>query len=114
MANADFNGLSSIALGSNSIADEDYVLSVGHKTYTDEDTGNQVDELKRRIINVADGINDTDVATINQLHQCVPIMAVGNEANKIPVYNAEGHLVLPDGTEIYGADLENEEEYYLL
>ena len=31
--------------------------------------------------------------------------AIGNEANKIPVYSSEGHLVLPDGTEIYGTDL---------
>lgn len=26
---------------------------------------------------------------------------VANEANKIPRYNADGHLVLPNGTEIW-------------
>ena len=71
-ANADFNGVGSIALGSNSIANEDYVLSIGHKTYTNEDTGNQVNELKRRIINVAAGINDTDAVNVKQLKdQCL-------------------------------------------
>lgn len=31
----------------------------------------------------------------------VPSSAVGNEANKIPKYNASGHLVLPDGSEFW-------------
>lgn len=31
----------------------------------------------------------------------VPTSNVGNEVNKIPVYNADGHLVLPDGAEIW-------------
>lgn len=31
----------------------------------------------------------------------VPNSEVGNAANKIPKYNAEGHLVLPDGSEFW-------------
>lgn len=31
----------------------------------------------------------------------VPSSVVGNEANKIPKYNASGHLVLPDGSEFW-------------
>ena len=31
----------------------------------------------------------------------VPLSSIGNEANKIPRYNADGHLILPDGTEVF-------------
>lgn len=31
----------------------------------------------------------------------VAVTSIGNAANKIPIYNASGHLVLPDGSEIW-------------
>ena len=31
----------------------------------------------------------------------VPVTDVGNAANKIPKYNADGHLVFPNGAEMW-------------
>lgn len=45
-------------------------------------------------------ITDT-YATKTELNTKVSINNVGNEANKIPKFNSEGHLVLPTGIEIY-------------
>ena len=42
-----------------------------------------------------------DYAAKTDLNNYVLASAIGNENNKIPVFNAEGHLVFPDGTEIY-------------
>lgn len=44
----------------------------------------------------------TDIyATKTELSTKVNIDNVGNEANKIPKFNSEGHLILPTGIEIY-------------
>lgn len=53
-ANAITTGINSVSLGSNSQNFEDNTISVGS------------DVLQRRITNVADGINATDVATVGQ------------------------------------------------
>ena len=68
--------VNSVALGSDSIANVDNSLSVGHKAYTKtvhndttgEDEQVEVATLTRRIMNVSDGIEDTDVATVGQLN----------------------------------------------
>lgn len=40
-------------------------------------------------------------ATKNEVSLKLDSNMVGNEANKVPKYNSEGHLVLPSGIEIY-------------
>ena len=46
------------------------------------------------------GTNNTQIATTAFVNTAIG-NAVGNAANKIPVYSADGHLVLPNGIEIY-------------
>ena len=55
----------SVALGQNSVANEANTISVGNNN------------LKRRITNVADGINDTDAVNMRQLN------AIGNKIGKL-------------------------------
>lgn len=43
----------------------------------------------------------TEVAVNEVLERFIPITKVGNSAEKIPVYNSDGHLVLPDGSEFW-------------
>lgn len=53
------------------------------------------------------GSNDTKMMTPKKVKQVVDAApyvhtdTVGNAANKIPKYNAEGHLVLPNGSEFW-------------
>ena len=61
------DGTSSVALGVDSIAGDDYVVSVGHKS-GDYTYGS---DLKRRIINVADGTSATNAATVGQTIELV-------------------------------------------
>ena len=65
-------GNSSVALGENSVASDDNVISLGH-TATDTDVQGQAygSDLTRRIINVADGVNATDAATVRQVREYV-------------------------------------------
>ncbi|MEG0830955.1 MAG: hypothetical protein RSF75_01245 [Acidaminococcaceae bacterium] len=44
-----------------------------------------------------------DASEITNLPTCVLLSDVGNIAGKIPKYTADGHLMLPDGTEIWVA-----------
>ena len=53
---SEATGYSSVALGHNSVASGQNTVSVGN------------DDLKRRITNVADGLNDSDAATVGQLN----------------------------------------------
>lgn len=46
------------------------------------------------------GINNTKFMTPLRTKQAIDNQ-VGNEANKIPRYNSEGHLVFPDGSEMW-------------
>ena len=58
-SNAVANKANSVALGNNSVANEDNVISVGSDT------------LKRRIVLVANGENDSDVATLGQVRSLI-------------------------------------------
>ena len=40
-------------------------------------------------------------AAASHTHSYIPTSEVANSANKIPRYNADGHLVLPDGSEFW-------------
>ncbi|WP_313051257.1 YadA-like family protein, partial [Stenotrophomonas cyclobalanopsidis] len=71
----------SIALGHNSVATESYVVSVG------------ASEFQRRIVNVANGRNATDAATVGQLRGALATLggdvdANGNIIN--PTFNVQG------------------------
>lgn len=57
--NTSATGVNSVALGKNSIATEDNVVSIGS------------DILKRRLINLDDGIADTDAVNVRQLNTAI-------------------------------------------
>ena len=69
---------------------------------------NNVDKLNE----VIDYVNTLEVGNVDtsafisreELENYVPTSAIGNEANKIPKYSAEGHLIFPDSTEVYTTD----------
>ena len=63
-----WNGKNSVALGADSVANEENVVSVGHtKGQTNGFGGTYGEDLNRRITNVANGINDNDAATVGQI-----------------------------------------------
>lgn len=63
-----WNGKNSVALGADSVANEENVVSVGHtKGQTNGFGGTYGEDLNRRIVNVADGVNDSDAATFGQV-----------------------------------------------
>ena len=63
-----WNGKNSVALGADSVANEENVVSVGHtKGQANGFSGTYGEDLNRRIVNVADGINDSDAATFGQV-----------------------------------------------
>lgn len=64
--NAKTNGIRSVAIGANSLVKENEkdVVSFGVSA---EDSWNQKEEIKRRLIHVADGINATDAVNKGQL-----------------------------------------------
>ena len=68
----------SVALGTEAVATEENVISVGHKQGDAKYGGGTYDAaLNRRIVNVAEGINDTDAVNVKQLTE-----AVGDKANE--------------------------------
>lgn len=63
-----WNGKNSVALGADSVANEENVVSVGHTKGQANGFGETYGEdLNRRIVNVADGVNDSDAATFGQV-----------------------------------------------
>lgn len=64
-----YDGIESVAIGSNSIAHENYVVSFGAKEGDiDWEDNTRDNSFTRRLINVSDGIDDTDVSTVGQMH----------------------------------------------
>lgn len=63
-----WDGKNSVALGADSVANEENVVSVGHtKGQANGFGGTYGEDLNRRITNVANGINDNDAATVGQI-----------------------------------------------
>lgn len=60
----------SVAIGRDSLADEENTVSVGNKEYVGS-YGITVSENYRRIVNMADGINDHDAATVGQVKSMI-------------------------------------------
>ena len=68
-----------VAIGSDSVASEADTVSFGHLA-TDQDEvngGTYGSDLQRRLVNVADGIGDNDVATVGQLGSFVGALGGG-------------------------------------
>ena len=81
-----WNGKNSVALGADSVANEENVVSVGHtKGQTNGFGGTYEEDLNRRITNVADGKNANDAATVGQISKIT-----GMDSNKGNVVQYDG------------------------
>lgn len=81
-----WNGKNSVALGADSVANEENVVSVGHtKGQTNGFGGTYGEDLNRRITNVADGKNANDAATVGQISKIT-----GMDSNKGNVVQYDG------------------------
>ena len=89
--NTVVNNDNSVALGFDSNASDDNVVSVGHKA-SDKDSANQEygTDLFRRIINVADAVNEHDAVTKGQLDSLM--------TDRIGSLASNGNYVLKDNT----------------
>lgn len=94
-------GLSGIATTEEAIAGESDTKAMT-PLKTKEAVAAQVPEIMQETLQNKADLVDGKVPT-NQLPEMdyVPNSEVGNAANKIPKYNASGHLVLPDGSEFW-------------
>ena len=95
----------SVALGTEAVATEENVISVGHKQGDAKYGGGTYDTaLNRRIVNVAEGTNDTDAVNVKQLTE-----AVGDKANEdLDNITNAGHSVIKSDAKsvinVVGAD----------
>ena len=81
-----WDGKNSVALGADSVANEENVVSVGHtKGQTNGFGGTYEEDLNRRITNVADGKNANDAATVGQISKIT-----GMDSNKGNVVQYDG------------------------
>ena len=82
---------SSVALGYGSNASQDNVISVGHSA-TDLDANGQPygSDLNRRIVNVADAVDDHDAVTKGQLDTII--------TNNVGVLSSDGSFILKDNS----------------
>ncbi len=82
---------SSVALGNDSVAADDDVISVGHKATDLDSEGEEYGTaLNRRIVNVAEGVDDTDAVNVSQLKAAeVEVVGVGNV--KVEKDTSSGH-----------------------
>ena len=77
---ADAKGEGSVAIGSGSVADEENTVSVGNKTGI---YGGPA--LYRKIVNMADGVDDHDAATVGQV-----ITNIKKNGNTLEFYTGKG------------------------
>ena len=89
--NTVVNNYNSVALGFGSNASTDNVVSVGHKA-TDKDSSNQAygTDLFRRIVNVADAVDEHDAVTKGQLDSLM--------TDSVGSLSSNGNYVLKDNT----------------
>lgn len=79
----------------NPLSEDDYDLILPQTTVE------QVEGLPEKLLSKADLIDNKVPAAQLPEMDYVPTGDVANAANKIPRYNAAGHLVLPDGSEFW-------------
>lgn len=63
-----------------------------------------VDTAISNYLSNSDYVTSSDIPEVPNMSGYVQTSEVANAANKIPRYNSQGHLVLPDGTEIWCED----------
>ncbi|WP_197730190.1 phage tail fiber protein [Phascolarctobacterium faecium] len=97
----DGTGLAGIATTEEAIAGESDTKAMT-PLKTKEAVAAQVPEIMQETLQNKADLVDGKVPT-NQLPEMdyVPNSGVGNEANKIPKYNADGHLVFPSGGQLW-------------
>ena len=105
-AQIGWNGKNSVSLGADSTANEADVVSVGHvEGQANGFGGIYSDDLKRRIINVADGVNDSDAATVGQIKTMTGVDA---ELGAVVQYDdADKNSVTFQSTDKAGTTLNN-------
>ena len=87
-----WNGKNSVALGADSVANEENVVSVGHtKGQTNGFGETYGEDLNRRITNVADGKNANDAATVGQISK---ITGMDSEKGNVVQYDGEDKSVV--------------------
>ena len=87
-----WNGKNSVALGADSVANEENVVSVGHtKGQPNGFGGTYGEDLNRRITNVADGKNANDAATVGQISK---ITGMDSEKGNVVQYDGEDKSVV--------------------
>ncbi len=87
-----WNGKNSVALGADSVANEENVVSVGHtKGQANGFGGTYGEDLNRRITNVADGKNANDAATVGQISK---ITGMDSEKGNVVQYDGEDKSVV--------------------
>lgn len=87
-----WNGKNSVALGADSVANEEKVVSVGHtKGQANGFGGTYGEDLNRRITNVADGKNANDAATVGQISK---ITGMDSEKGNVVQYDGEDKSVV--------------------
>lgn len=87
-----WNGKNSVALGADSVANEENVVSVGHtKGQTNGLGGTYGEDLNRRITNVADGKNANDAATVGQISK---ITGMDSGKGNVVQYDGEDKSVV--------------------
>ena len=87
-----WNGKNSVALGADSVANEENVVSVGHTKGQANGFGvTYGEDLNRRITNVADGKNANDAATVGQISK---ITGMDSEKGNVVQYDGEDKLVV--------------------
>lgn len=81
----------SAALGSEAVASEENVISVGHKKGDAKYDGSTYSAaLNRRIVNVAEGVDDTDAVNVSQL-KALEVEVVGAGNVKVEKDTSSGH-----------------------
>ena len=87
-----WDGKNSVALGADSVANEENVVSVGHtKGQTNGLGGTYGEDLNRRITNVADGKNANDAATVGQISK---ITGMDSGKGNVVQYDGEDKSVV--------------------
>lgn len=87
-----WDGKNSVALGADSVANEENVVSVGHtKGQANGFGGTYGEDLNRRITNVADGKNANDAATVGQISK---ITGMDSEKGNVVQYDGEDKSVV--------------------
>lgn len=90
------SGMASVAIGNSSAASEDRVVSFGRKATDLKPDGTEYGSaLTRRIINVSDGIDASDVATVGQLNTEIANRTNADTAlsNRIGELSANGNYI---------------------